>query len=136
MRFFCSSYSRRETGNTAFVSLEGEKEQYVPRFMAAFEELYAPVAPVECRADKIGVQRFDSGEKAWIHLLNYRYDEQADRVLPAESLELTLRDVPGKAPEILVPAGDPVPSYEIRREAEKMVLTLRNAGLYTVVAFG
>lgn len=126
----------RAAGNTVFVSLEGEKEQYVPRFMAAFEEMYASAAPVECRTEKIGVQRFDGDGKAWIHLLNYRYDEQADRVLPAETLELTLRDVPGTAPEILVPAGDPVPSYEIRREAEKTVLTLRNAGLYTVVAFG
>ena len=125
-----------KTGNAVFVSLEGGKEQYVPRFMEAFEKLYSAFAPVECRAEKVGVQRYDCGGKAWIHLLNYRYDEQADRVQPIEGLELTLRNVPRTEPEILVPEGSPVPECETVREGDKTRVILRNAGLYTVVAFG
>ena len=123
-----------ETGNTVFVSLEGEKEQYIPRFMIAFGKLYN--APVDCLAEKIGVQRYDNGGKTWIHLLNYQYDELADRVTPVESLELTIRDVAGTAPEILVPAGERVPGYEVIREGEQVKLMLQNVGLYTVIAFG
>ncbi len=125
-----------KTGNAVFVPLEGNRNRDVPRFMEAFEALYAGCAPVECRAEKTGVQRYDNGGKTWIHVLNYRYDEQADRVSPIERLELTIRDVAGKTPEILVPEGDPVPAWEISREGEKTKMILRNAGLYTVIAFG
>lgn len=55
---------------------------------------------------------------------------------PVESLELTIRDVAGTAPEILVPAGERVPGYEVIREGEQVKLMLRNVGLYTVIAFG
>ena len=123
------------TGNAVFIPTEGGREQYVPRFMGAFEKLYDACAPVECAAKSIGVQRYDSGGKAWIHLLNYRYDEQADRVQPIEKLELTLRNVPGTVPRILVPEGSPVPGCETVREGEKTRIILRNAGLYTVLAF-
>jgi hypothetical protein len=125
-----------QTGNAVFVSLEGEKEQYIPRFMIAFEKLYDACAPVDCRAEKIGVQRYDDGERTWIHLLNYQYDERADQVAPVENLELTLRDVAGTAPEMLVPEGDRVPDCEVIREGERVKLILRNVGLYTVIAFG
>ncbi len=73
--------------------------------------------------------------KTWIHLLNYLYDEQADRVQPIEKLELTLRNVPGTVPRILVPEGSPVPGCETVREGEKTRIILRNAGLYTVLVF-
>ena len=123
------------TGNAVSVPLDGGKEEYMPRFMAAFEKLYAAFAPVECRAEKVGIQRYDNGGKTWIHLLNYRYDEQEDRVLPMETLEFTVRNVSGK-PEILVPAGDPVPACEVHRAGDNVKVILRNAGLYTVAVFG
>ena len=84
----------------------------------------------------MGVQRYDRDGKTWIHLLNYRYDEAADRVMPVEKLELTLRNVAGKAPEILAPEGSPVPECETTTEGNAVRVILRNAGLYTVLAFG
>ena len=125
----------KKTGNAVFISLDGGKEQYTARFMEAFERLYAPCAPVECRADRIGVQRYDRQGKAWIHLLNYRYDDREDRVKPVDKLELTLRNLPVTEPEILVPEGSPVPAYEMSREGDMIHMVLRNAGLYTVIAF-
>ncbi len=126
----------RTAGNTVFVSLDGGKEEYMPRFMETFEALYAPIAPVECRMEKIGIQRFDQDGKAWIHLLNYQYDEQADRITPVRELRLTARNLPGKDPEILVPEGNPVPEYTITRNGDLAEITLFGAGLYTVLAFG
>ena len=126
----------RRTGNAVTVSLEGGKDAYMPRFMAAFEAMYAPVCPAECRHGKIGMQRYDREGKTWIHLLNYRYDEAAGRVLPLDTLELTLRDVPGSKPVLLVPEGDPVPEYEAVQDGNLTRVTLRNVGLYTILAFG
>ena len=82
------------------------------------------------------MQRYDREGKTWIHLLNYRYDEAADRVLPLDTLELTLRDVPGTKPVLLVPEGDPVPEYEAVQDGNLTRVTLRNLGLYTILAFG
>ena len=108
----------------------------MPRFMETFEALYAPIAPVECRMEKIGVHRFDQDGKVWIHLLNYQYDEQADRITPVQELHLTARNLPGADPEILVPEGSPVPDYTITRNGDLAEITLYGAGLYTVLAFG
>ena len=126
----------RETGRAVFVSLDGNKEQYLPRFMAVFEKCYAPVAPVECRMENIGVQRYDCMGKTWIHLLNYQYDEAADRILPVRELELSLRDMPEGTPAVWVPEGVPVPEAEVVREGDMTRLVLRNVGLYTMLAFG
>ena len=126
----------RRTGNASFVSLDGDKEAYVPRFMEAFGQVFAPFSPLECRTEKIGVQRYDRDGKTWVHLLNYRYDEQADRVLPADRVELTLRDVDAEKLQILAPAGDPLPGCETCGEEETVKIVLSNAGLYTVLVFG
>ena len=126
----------RASGNTVFVSLEGGKDQYMPRFMESFDALYAPIAPVECRVGKIGVQRYDLDGRAWIHLLNYQYDEQADRITPVRELHLTARNLPGTEPKVLAPEGSPVPEYTISRNGDLAEITLYGAGLYTVLAFG
>ena len=104
--------------------------------MAAFESLYAGCAPLECRMEKIGVQRYDNNGKTWIHVLNYRYDDLSDRVLPIEKLEMTVRDVDVKQMQILAPDDETVPTYGIRGEDGITKVTLYGAGLYTVIAFG
>ncbi len=126
----------KETGNAVFVSLEGGKEKYVPRMMEAFGRMYGPMAPVECAAEKIGLQRYDREGKTWIHLLNYQYDEQADRILPREELRFTLRRAAPGEPKVYVPAGVEKPECRVERDGETVTVILRNAGLYTVVAFG
>ena len=125
----------RRTGNAVFVPFTGEKDQDHAGFMAAFESLYARISPVECRAEKVGIQRYDQDGKVWVHILNYRYSEKEDRVLPIEELILTLRNVPVSDPEILVPEGSPVPDFEQVSEGDSLRLVLRHAGLYTVLAF-
>ncbi len=122
------------SGRTAEISLEGGKDAYVPRFMEAFRAAYGPVAPVACDAGKIGVQRYDLDGKAWIHLMNYNYDENADRVLLAD-ICLTVRNVAPGLPEIRVPAGDPVPACEVVPRGDTADVILKNAGVYTILVF-
>ena len=124
-----------KTGNAAFVSLEGGKDAYVRRFMETFELLYSAFAPVEYRAEKVGIQRYDRAGKTFLHILNYRYDNQADRVLPVGSLQLILRDIPAAEPKLHVLPGEPLPECSLSRSGGKNLLTLRNVGLYTVIEF-
>ncbi len=51
-------------------------------------------------------------------------------------MELGLRDVDEGKLRILSPAGDPLPDCDVLREGETVKVVLRNAGLYTVLAFG
>ncbi len=125
----------QKTGNAVFIPVEGDRDADVRCFMQAFEALYKDFAPVDCRAEKVGVQRYDENGKAWIHLLNYRYREQEDRVALIPVLELALRDLPETAPVFHVPDGTPVPEYSLSRSGGRALLTLRNVGLYTVIEF-
>ena len=126
----------KRTGNAVFIPLDGGKDQYVPRFMAAFEELYSEISPVECRADNIGIQRYDSKGKTFVHILNYNYDDIQDRIVPVTELRLILRNVPESKPEVIVPDGSQLPECEMIITGETQEVILRKAGLYTVLVFG
>ncbi len=118
-----------QTGNAVFVSLEGGQDAYVKRFMKAFEALYGPVAPVECRAEKAGVQRYDADGKTWIHVMNYRYDESQDQVLPFDCLRVRVPDAEGKTLKVFTPRGVQEPQCVL----EGSDLMIRNAGVYTLI---
>ena len=124
-----------QTGNAVFVLLEGQKESYIPVFMEAFDRIYGGIAPVECTDERVGIQRYDDGGRTWIHLMNYQYDDQKDCIVPIETLRVTVRDAAYRKPEILVPEGDAVPACEAVRKDDLTVVTLRNVGLYTIIAF-
>ena len=123
-----------KTGNAVFIPLSGKKEEDTARFMETFEPLYTHIAPVLCRAEKIGVQRYDRDGKTWVHLLNYRYDEAEDRILPVETLKLSLRDTGDRDPVLLAPEGIPLPEMSVSRSGGITEITLRGVGLYTVIA--
>ncbi len=122
----------KQSGNAVFVPLSEKKEEYMPRFLRAFEELYADIAPVLCDAENIGIQHYEREGAVYVHLLNYRYDEAADRVLPADELTLTIR---GGREEITVytPEGIAPAEAVLRNEGGNSIVTLKNAGLYTVL---
>ena len=124
-----------QTRNAVFVSQDQtwEKESSLREFMDAFDRLYSLCAPVECRAEKIGVQRYDKDGRTWIHLINYRYDESSDRILPVDRLKLSVRNIPEKEPVLYVPGSDPVPACELERFADHAEILLRNVGLYTII---
>ncbi|MCR5473709.1 MAG: hypothetical protein K6F28_00745 [Lachnospiraceae bacterium] len=122
-----------KTGNAVFVPTEGQKEDYMPAFMAAFKGLYDEIAPVCCDAEKIGIQRFDDGDRTWIHILNYRYDEASDRVIPADSLEIEVRDVAGSQPLVYSPEGIEPAGIETKAGNGCIYIRLKKAGLYTII---
>lgn len=125
----------KKTGNTVFVPLEGFKEDYMPAFMDGFHSMYDGLAPVICEAENVGIQRYDNNGRTYIHLLNYRYDEQEDHVKKIPELHLVVRDVSSDRPTVIAPEAIDVPDINIRREGEQIHITLKNVGLYAVVIF-
>ena len=121
-----------ETGNAVHVPI-GEGE-YMADFLAAFSRMYDPIAPVQCGQEKIGVHRYDDGGSAFVHVLNYRYDAENDRVEPAD-VELRVKDAAGKVMRLIVPEGQDAPEYGIDECENDVIVTLRRAGLYTILTF-
>lgn len=108
---------------------------YMTDFLPAFHRAYDGIAPVQCDRERIGVQRYDDGGKAYVHILNYRYDAEADAIQPAEDLEIRIRGVAGKAMHVIVPENQPVPEYDLRVDNDDVCITMHLAGLYTVLCF-
>ncbi len=123
------------TGNAVHIPLATDGTEYMPAFMEAFARLYDPIAPIGCTADKIGVQRYDDENGAYVHVLNYRYDAQADAVQPVEDLEIAVSGVAGKELTVIVPQGLTVPQYSVVANGNDVTIRLQNAGLYTVLVF-
>ena len=124
------------TGHAVHVPMEDAgSTQYMEAFMNAFAGQYAPIAPVVCEAERVGVQRWDSAEGTFVHVLNYHYDDAADRVTPIEELELMVKGVAGRRLEVIVPDGQGMIEYTTAVYDDDVCVTLRNAGVYTVLAF-
>ena len=121
--------------NALFVSLDGDKTEYMSRFMDAFEPLYSDIAPVSCNAENIGVQRYDAEGRTWIHILNYAYDESADSVGVIKELKLSVRDVVDTDPVIYTPEDMTCPDISVVRKDSHIEIALTNVGLYTVIEF-
>ena len=79
------------------------------------------------------MNRYDSEDGAFIHLLNYDYDEEKDRVAEIPALEVVVTDCPDGRIEMYRLDGREQ-EYIAKREGEKLILTLRNVSLYTVIA--
>ncbi|MCR5251630.1 MAG: hypothetical protein K6E50_13590 [Lachnospiraceae bacterium] len=120
-------------GNAVFVPAEGAKEAYMPGFMKAFAEMYDGIAPVLCDCADVGVARYDKDGTAYIHLLNYRYDEAADRVQTIAQLELTVRDASDREACVLAPEGIEPAGMEISKKGDDLQIRLTDLGLYAVI---
>ena len=66
-------------------------------------------------------------------MLNYDYDEEKDRVKEIPALEVVVTDCPDGRIEMYRLDGREQ-EYIAKREGEKLILTLRNVSLYTVIA--
>ena len=101
-------------------------------FREAFAELYGPVSAATCRDGRIGMHRYDAEGAAYIHLLNYDYREETDGVSPVETLEVTLRDLPGETVRVYRLAGE-TDAFSVRKEDGALVVTLKDVPVYTVI---
>ena len=90
---------------------------------------------VVCTMDKVGVQRYDDENSTYVHILNYHYNDQADRIDPLPELQVVVKGAAGKTMDIFVPGQQAVPTARVEERGEDAIVTLSDVGLYTVLTF-
>lgn len=110
-------------------------DDYMNDFTEAFRRIYDPIAPVVCDREKIGVQRYDDNGKIYVHVLNYNYDADADRISEVADLTVRIKGAAGKTLEIIPLNGASKTEYTSCEEGNDVMVTLKNAGVYTVLSF-
>ena len=80
----------------------------------------------QCRGEFPG---FQSTKCVDFHVLNYRYSEEEDRILPIDCMKIRVPDLAGKKIELFAPRGITIPEYK----AEDTEIILQNVGLYTII---
>ena len=117
----------------AGASGSGTDETNMEMLRAAFDEMYAQVCTAACNDSRIGMNRYDDETGTYLHLLNYDYRKETDSVAQIDALEVMIRDCPEGRIEVYCLEGN-APEYDVRREKDALILTLRHVPLYTIVA--
>lgn len=110
-------------------------DDYMNDFTEAFRRIYDPITPVVCDSEKIGVQRYDDNGKIYVHVLNYNYDADADRISEVADLTVLVKGAAGKTLEIIPLNCASKTEYTSCEEGNDVMVTLKNAGVYTVLSF-
>lgn len=74
------------TGNLTQTQDSGHFEVAMARFTAGFRQLMKPLRSVTVSDPRLGVHRFTNGDGTFIHLMNYDYDAETDRILPSRNV--------------------------------------------------
>jgi hypothetical protein len=103
-------------------------------FEPVFAEEYAGVSSAVCTDPRMGMHRYDADGRTFVHLLNYDYDKEEDRIRPIEEAEVTLRETASKEVKVWsldgeVPAGE----FEVVRREKEISVKLFNVGVYRVI---
>lgn len=113
-----------------------ENVHFIPEgiegFIHTFEELYGPVSTVQCRDKRIGMNRYDSEEGTFVHLINYDYSEKTDSVTPVDELKVTLRSLPGRNVRVYRLDGE-TDAFTAVFEGDTCTVTLTEVPVYTVI---
>jgi len=124
-----------ETGHAVHVPIQDDGVGYMEKFLAAFESAYTPIAPASCEAEKVGIQRFDDEQGAYVHILNYNYNAEADCIDAIPELKITVKGVAGRKLQVIVPGWQEAPAYTLEEQGEDVCVTIAHAGLYTILDF-
>ncbi len=124
----CLVQKLRALPNVTFVPLCMEQ------FETAFDRMYSSVSCASCSAPDVGMHRYDAGGRTFVHLLNYEYDKALDRMVSPEKVTVTLKDTSGDKVRVFGLDGElPREDYEVRRQDDAVIVTLRHMDVYRVI---
>lgn len=121
--------------NVIFAELDETRlQESLDGFMMRFDPLYENICTVTCSDPSLGLHRFDNDGKVSVHLLNYAYEAETDRVRPAENVVLSLKETKGRV-RVCTLDGESEDFTETR-DGDTLTVTLRSVPVYTVVTVG
>jgi hypothetical protein len=113
-----------------------ENVHFVPEgiegFARKFEELYGPVSTAQCLDKRIGMNRYDTENGTFVHLINYDYSEETDGVIPVDELKVTLQALPGRNVRVHRLDGE-TDEFSAVFEEDMCTITLINVPVYSVI---
>lgn len=121
----------RATPNVQFIA---ETEDYVgglENLMQIF--LNSHQRAVICSDDKLGIQRFDEAGNTYVHVLNYSYNAEEDRILPVAGVEIFVRDVHGMP--ALYTLDGVLPEYTSESREDGVNLKFASVPVYLAIQF-
>jgi len=118
--------------NIVYISNAATKKESLAAFNEKFLPMYEGVATAEVLtdSDRVGIH-LHNGRNIW--LLNYNYDQQADRVLPIEALELCIKNTAQVKVHRLDPLCKANTAPETISVAADGRVTIPNVGLLTIL---
>jgi len=123
----------KDMDNVVYCPDEANKAQALAAFNEAFERIYEDLWKVKADARDIGIQMHAIQGGTAIHILNYRYSKEEDRVLPIDKLTLKIRGTyGGEMVKVHTLDGRAIP-YETATDGDAFAITLYEVPIYTVI---
>jgi hypothetical protein len=119
---------------------DASKPKALSSFSKAFEGIYSDVWQIRSNNRHLGLQPHLTSTGLAIHLLNYRYSQQDDRVLsiPECTLKIRKSEFPGRKIWDRIDIhtlGDGKLEYALEDSGDVLTLKLRHLPLYAIVSF-
>lgn len=133
---------RRMTGKktVSYCPDDVSKTAALSRFTTVFEKAYSGFWQLRVDSPRVGVQPHLSAAGLTIHLLNYQYSREIDRVVPIETCTLNLHKT--EFPQVKSPRavqvhtldGNPV-RHSLETAGDVVTVMINDLPLYTAVSF-
>ena len=118
--------------NVRFVDFGKEKTPCFPQFEAAFREMYGQICTAECSFPEIGMQRYDTDGKTFVHLLNYDYDPEKDVITAQNDVTIRLTSLCGETVRVYTLDGE-TDAFTVAKDEDTLTITLRSVPVYMVI---
>ena len=119
---------------------DASKPKALSAFSKAFEGIYREVWQIRSQNRHIGLQPHLTSTGLAVHLLNYHYSQDKNRILsiPEYVLKIRKSEFPGLKSWDRIDIqtlGDGAPDYALEDSGDVLSLKLRHLPLYTIVSF-
>lgn len=108
------------------------KAAAIAKFYETFKPIYDDIWLIKADDPNVGIQMHKADNGTAIHIINYNYSKENDRVADIGRLKLTVRNIIGKNVMIHALDGRPI-EYNADNTDSGMDIELYNIPLYTVV---
>ena len=94
--------------------------------------MYGQICTAECSFPEIGMQRYDTDGKTFVHLLNYDYDPEKDVITAQNDVTIRLTSLCGETVRVYTLDGE-TDAFTVAKDEDTLTITLRSVPVYMVI---